>query len=97
MRRTRFFWLISLLASSRIWASEASLARTRLHLAASPLARAFLLDSFHSAKQTGELARGLLVDIFSREKECAAALGGTVIAFCFGGKQPSPAVRQNKI
>ena len=46
----------SLRASSPIWASEASLARTRergafpLPLAASPLARAFSRDSFHSPK-----------------------------------------------
>ena len=47
----------SLQASSFIWASEASLARTRergasfpLPLASSPLARAFSRDSFHSPK-----------------------------------------------
>ena len=49
----------SLRASSPIWASEASLARTRergaeerspLPLAASPLARAFSRDSFNSPK-----------------------------------------------
>ena len=96
MRRTRFFWLISLLASSRIWASEASLARTRLPLAASPLARAFSQDSFHSPKEESLLA-GYWLIYFRAKKNVRRLCGGTVNAFCFGGKQPSPAVRLNKI
>ena len=45
----------SLRASSPIWASEASLARTRSR-AASPPARAFSRDLFHSPKQESLLA-----------------------------------------
>ena len=42
-------------ASSPIWATEASLARTR-ERGASPLARAFSQDLFHSPKQESLLA-----------------------------------------